>query len=415
MSWQDRLTFFASYTPPGGAAIDFEYEDVGKKQKLRGTAFEFPDADGTFVQRTGVSGYRYPLRCIFQGDDHDLEARIFEEALRVPGTGVLQHPFYGQINVVPFGDVSTRDDLATAANQTIIEVTFWDTIDVIYPTAQSDPASSVVQGIGEYNFAKEIELPSLTDLSSVVEQETFKAQYEALLALASTGLQAIADAQEDVQDQFNAVHDSINASIDILVQEPATLAAQTLILLEAPARAQTLITDRLAAYRALANTLIVGDNAIQSPGLDSTNNNAFQAIDLYASTYVAGAVLSVVNNTFETRTDALSAAEFLLDFMSDVTAWRDANFESLGVTDTGGSYQQLQEAVSLAAGFLVEISFTLKQERRLVLVRDRCTVELVAELYGAVDEFLDFFADSNGLSWQEHLEIKAGREIVYYI
>ena len=79
------------------------------------------------------------------------------------------------------------------------------------------------------------------------------------------------------------------------------------------------------------------------------------------------------------------------------------------------AYQRLQEAVAITAGFLVEISFTLKQESIIILDRPRTIVDLVAELYGTVDDELDFFITSNNLSGSEILELPKGREIVYYI
>lgn len=85
------------------------------------------------------------------------------------------------------------------------------------------------------------------------------------------------------------------------------------------------------------------------------------------------------------------------------------------VIDTGESYQQLQNIVALTSGFLLELSFSLAQERSFTLQKPRTVIDLVAELYGGVDEFLDFFVESNSLSPFEVLEIQAGRKIVYYV
>ncbi len=414
MPWQDRVQE-AAYTPANGQRQTFKFEDVSKSFTLQGTAFDFPDADETYIQRTGRSGRRYPMRVYLTGDDHDLDADAFEQGLSAPGIGTLEHPFYGTVQVVPFGDVGRRDDLKTAANQTIIEVTFWSTVDTTYPASQSEASTLVVAALGEYDAQAAQEFAGTTDLAGATEQASFISTYEGLQSQVVTGLSAIADTTDAVRDQFNTVNDSINQGINTLVRDPVTLAAQTLILIQAPARAAALITDRLAAYRQLASNIVDGDGSISTPSFDNTASNDFHTADLYTSTYVAGAVLSVVNNEFQTRPEALSAAEALLDFMDDVTNWRDDNYVSLGETDTGGQYQQLQEAVALAAGFLVQISFTLKQERSLVLTTDRTPVDLCAELYGQVDEVLDFFASSNNLSWQEHIEIFKGRRIVYYV
>lgn len=414
MAWNDRLRE-AAYTSPSGVRQVFAYENVSKSVTKKTSAFEFPDADGTFVQDLGHAGRRYPLRVFFWGDDHDLEAKAFEDALLERGEGKLEHPLYGTVDVVPFGEIKTRDDLKTAANQSILEVTFWTTIGLVYPTSQQDPAAAVLAAVEEYNAAAAAEFEEVTSLDSAVEQATFKNTYESLLDSAKGGLQAIADVQDDVRTQFNAIVDSVEQGIDILVAQPLTLAFQTVQLIQAPARALTNIEARLTAYADLANSLISGDGAVVSPGNDSRNSNEFRTNDLYASTYVTGSVVSVVNNQFTTKTEALAAAEQVLDQLESITNWRDDNFQSLEEVDTGGAYQQLQEAVALTAGFLVEISFSLKQERRVVLDRDRTIIDLTAELYGTVDDQLDFLIASNDLSGSEILELPKGREIVYYI
>ncbi|MCK5606550.1 DNA circularization N-terminal domain-containing protein [Candidatus Pacearchaeota archaeon] len=414
MSWQDRLSE-AAYTTPSGQRLVFVYENVRKSFSKKTSAFEFPDAIGTFIQDNGRSGRRLPLRIFFNGDDYDLEATTFEDGLAEPGRGKLEHPIYGTIDVVPFGIIGRRDDLKTAANQAVLEVTFWETIDLLFPSAQTDPGSEVLTAVDEYNTAEAEQFEEVLDIDTVTEEVTFQNRYQLVLDIAQSALQNIADVQDDVQRQFNAVFDSINNGIDILVQDPLTLAFQTTILLQAPARADASIQARLDAYSNLANTIITGENAIRTPGNDSQEANAFQNDDLFVSTLVTGAIVSVVNNQFETKTEALSAAEEILDLANTVTVWRDANYESLGLIDTGSAYQQFQEAVALTAGFLVEISFSLKQERSIILTYDRTIIDVVAELYGTVDEQLDFFIASNDLTGTEILELPKGKEVRYFV
>lgn len=414
MPWQDRLAE-AAYTTPSGQRLVFVYENVRKSFNKKTSAFEFPDAIGTFIQDNGRSGRRLPLRIFFSGDDYDIEATTFEDGLAEPGRGKLEHPIYGTIDVVPFGIIGRRDDLKTAANQAVLEVTFWETIDILFPSAQTDPGSEVLTAVDEYNTAEAEQFKEVLDIDTVTEEVTFQNRYQLVLDIAQSALQNIANAQDDVQRQFNAVFDSINTGIDILIQDPLTLAFQTTILLQTPARADTSIRARLDAYSNLVNTIITGENAIRTQGNDSQEANAFQNDDLFVSTLVTGTIVSVVNNQFETKIEALSAAEEILDLASAVTVWRDANYESLGLIDTGSAYQQFQEAVALTAGFLVEISFSLKQERSIILTHDRTIVDVVAELYGTVDEQLDFFIASNDLTGTEILELPKGKEVRYFV
>jgi len=414
MDWTDRIRE-AAYNSPSGDRLTFDYENVSKTVDKKTTSFEFPDANGSYVQDLGNTGRKYPLRVFFWGGDYDIKAEAFEAALLERGTGTLEHPIYGVIDVVPFGTITRRDDLKTGANQAVFEVTFFETIGLIYPTSQSDPASSVLNAVEEYNNSVAQEFENVTTLDNAVDAVTFKNDYQSLLDSASTGLQSVANAQDNVRTQFNAVRDSINQGIDILIAEPLTLAFQTTILLQAPARAAINITDRLEAYKNLADGIITGDNAVVTPSFNASSSNEFHTNDLYASTYVTGSVVSVVNTQFTTKTSAIEAAELILTQLDEVTNWRDANFAALSEIDTGEAYQQLQEAVALTAGFLVEISFTLLQERRVILDRDRTIINLVAEFYGSVDDQLDFFINSNSLTGSEILEVPRGREIVYYI
>lgn len=86
----------------------------------------------------------------------------------------------------------------------------------------------------------------------------------------------------------------------------------------------------------------------------------------------------------------------------------------VATVDTGEIYQPLQNSVALGAGFLVKSSFTLIEEQRIILVRARNFVELVAELYGELDNRFDFFISTNQLSGDEIIELPIGREVVYY-
>jgi len=414
MAWDERIRE-AAYTSPSGTRIRFDYEDVRREFDKDGSAFNFPDADGTYIQDLGHSGRRYPLRLFFWGPDYDLETDAFEALLLERGQGRLEHPIYGAVDVVPFGTVTRRDDLKTAANQAVIELTFWETIGLVYPTRQADPASQVRQAVEDYNAAAAEDFADGVSVDTASQRVTLKNTYTSLIDSVQTSLQAVADVQDDVRKQFNAINDSITQGIDTLIGQPLDLAFQTSLLIQAPARAAASIADRLQAYGGLASSILAGDGANTSNESRANQVNRFRAADLTASGAVTGSIVSVVNNQFSQKTSALRAAEDVLAQFDAVNNWKDDNLVALELIDTGGAYQRLQEAVALTTGFLVEISFTLKQERRIVLDRARTIIDLSAELYGSVDDQLDFLIQSNNLTGSEILELPRGREIVYYV
>ena len=415
MSWRDRLKE-AAYISPSGTRITFDYRDVSRLLQKKTTSFEFPDADGSFVQDLGRAGRRYPLRVSFSGTDYDLVTPIFESALEEKGVGVLEHPLYGTVNVVPFGRITRRDALVTAGNQAIIEVTFFETIKLIYPQSQRDPGSEIAQAINAYNETSSNEFGEEMSVGTTFERVSLQNEYKRLQGFARNVLSPIANSQDDTRRRFDAIFDSINASIVLLTSTPGILAAQNNLFVQAPARARTPILTRISAYQSLIDGIVNEPTSVKTKTFSTIPPNQFHTDDLFASGYVTAVVVSVINHKFANKPEAIEAADTLLKQFGQVNNWRDENFKSLEIIDEGASYQKLQDAVALTAGFLVELSFTLPQERSLLLERPRTIVDLSAELYGEVDDTqLNFFINSNNLTGNEILELPRGREIVYYV
>lgn len=412
MGWQDRLKT-ASYASPGGLFLEFLYEDVSESFGKKTTAYEFPDFEGTFVQDLGRSGRRYPLRVIFSGDNYDTRADLFMLMLGETGIGQLVHPSYGLKSVVPFGDVTRTDRLKSAGNQATIAVTFYETTELLFPSDAVSPEDELEAALEAYSTAVSEEFAANVDIDTVVEVNALKAKYQAVSGAFKTGLQSVANATAKVQRRFDAVFKSINDGIDTFIRDPLNLASQTVVMLQTPARSIALIQDRLDAY---GNQLSqVTSQALLTVTFDGQANNDFRSDDLLASNALAGSIASVLNNQFEFRSEALSAANQIQDQADEWTTWREDNIEALGITDDGEMYKQLKDAVAVAAGFLVQISFSLKQERIIVLGGPRTALDLEAELYGTVDENLDFLINTNRIGGDEFFEIPAGRSIRYYV
>lgn len=475
-TWETRLAE-AAYTPPSGTRITFDYEDIQYKFDKRGAAFEFPDVDGTYVQERGSGGRRFPMRVLFSGGDCDLQAQVFEAALLERGFGLLESPLYGTRTVKPTGEITRRDDLKTAANQVIFEVTFFETFESPYPIDQENSASAALAALEIFGSASSAEFASALSIGSVSEEQGFLDTVNGLLSDVSGQLDKIAAVQEVVNDEFQEINSTINNTIDTLIAEPLDLAVATQQLIQLPGTALANIVDRLEGYSNLAANIFGANDAVSEPGgpgglgpqIDSNTGvgndaqepNKFHTRNLFASTYVSGSVLSVIytdtskgaatadsgvnrrradakrtgvvaaGNAFATAGQAVDAAESLLTQVDNLIAWQDANWLSINGgnlteaeqadfisaptnLDQGGSLRHLQDAALIAAGYLIDLSFNLAREKRFVLTSPRSIIDLCAELYGDVDGVLDFFIDSNSLTGDEILELPRGRSIVYY-
>lgn len=414
MSWEDRLKD-AAYTSPSGERITFLYEDVSRSFDKKTANYEFPDAKGTYVQDNGSTGRKYPFTAYFSGEDCDQQADAFEEALSETGRGKLEHPLYGTVDVVPFGTITRNDNLKTAANQSIVEVTFWETIPLIYPIPQTDPASEVLDDVRGLADAIGVNVADKLDIFSPEAIERFKTTTLVLIG----NVQTVIGKATQIKDQVTAKVSEITARIDSIVtatSETADLVRQNIAdsmndimdLMALPSTVQTSIKSKINDYRDMISNII-------SPLFPDNSEPDFLSSEAVVESIVGGLIVNVVESEFDTQGSALESAEDLLEVLDEVTTWTENTSEQVGLVDTGESYQRLQEAVAFTAGYLVEISFTLKKERRVVMTRSRSIIDLAAELYGQVDEILDFFITSNDFSGSELLEVPRGREVLYYV
>jgi hypothetical protein len=421
VTWQDRIAE-AAYTSPGGTRMRFGYADVSIEIDKRTAAFEFPGVDGAYIQDNGAGERRYPLSCIFAGAECDADAAAFEELLLERGTGLLEHPLYGRVDVVPFGTITRRDDLVSGANQTIVEVVFWSTVGAVYPSSQVSPKLEVIDALRLAGPALSADFDRSMNLATEASRANARLTVRDALRNIQSALQTVASATESVNREFRDIQAQVNFGIDVLIGQPLLLAQQILNLITAPARALAGIASRLEGYRNLLDRMLRGSGSSSSGGPPPTLgrvalrlSNDFHTADLVAGGAVLGSISSVVNNTFTAKPQALEAAEAILAQAAERTAWRETRFSDLGQIDTGEGYQALQEATALAVGYLVEISFTLVPERAVVLDRPRGLVELCGELYGSVaDERIDFLIGTNHLTGSEILELPRGRRVVYY-
>lgn len=411
MTWEERQRP-AAYIAPDGTRLPFVFESVSEQLPRKTAAFDFPDADGTYVQDLGVSSRRYPLRCIFTGPDYDLQAQAFMDALAQTGNGTLEHPAYGPRLVVPVGTPTRRDDLVNAANEAAVEVEFWVTTGLVYPAVELDAAAQIETAVQDYNRAAAESFAGGLDTSDPLAANTLRGAISDTLDRTSGALSGIARSTDEVFTRFRDIERSIVASLDDTVGQALTIGAQVSLFLQEPSRAAASIRQRLRDYGALLQVVTA---STPEPGFGARAQNTFEVDRLNAAGAVTGSVLSTLDADFATRGDALEAALDVLGQFEALQAWQDSGYTALDLSDTGGAYTELLDAVALAAGYLVEISFTLRQERALVTTAPRAVVELCAELYGSVDDNLDFFLTSNGFSGSEILEIPRGRRVVYYV
>lgn len=461
-TWRDRLKT-ARYTDPDGIYYEFDYEDLSREGTLRGTVFEFTGIDGGYVQQRGFGARRYPLQCIFSGADCDLKASTFEAAILKPGIGELDHPIYGTVKVVPFGDWTRRDDLLTGANQAVVELTFVTSLENPYPGQEADLKNEIQRDLDSFSDSAATQFAGSVDASTLSNRASLASTVKRMLAkvndkmsLVSRGADAITGEDglsiASVRAEFQSAYDTLNSAVDTLVGKPYDLAQQVVNLVLSPSKALGGIAGRLLNYGDLWSDLVsdvaaspaIPASAIASDRAKLANN--FLAADLFATSAVVGQISTAVSVAslassaynalskndftssqkaalivFSTRPKMLNAAIDINDKMLSHSTWRDLGFANLNSValnkasyDTAESLLTLQKLASSTSAYLVNEAFSAVPERRVVLSSERSIIDLCFELYGEVDSKLDFFINTNNFSVNEILEIPRGRSVVYY-
>jgi len=429
-TWESRIKEAAYTSPKTGTRIPFYWEELTRKIPLRRPLFEFQGIKDGYVQQNGFGPRMYPMRCFFTGKDCDLIATAFEGALLEDGIGTLEHPFYGTFKVVPVDEIVRRDDLSTAANETVVDVTFMTSVAAVYPSSRSAPKNEIEAALAGFDLAAALEFERKAQLPNALAKATLLGTIKKFLKDVNRGFNEVSDSITAANQEFRDLQDTLTFGLDVLIGQPLALAQQISDTLKAPGRALTAVTDRLDGYENIAARLFGSKAANPALSLEggivlASNlaliSNDFAAADLFAANTVGGSIVSVLNNQFSTKPQALSAAARVLTQIEAFAAWREEGFTALEAgplgeyqVDPGEAFQQLQQAAALTAGYLIEISFTLVPELAVVIDRDRTVVDLCGQLYGTVDRKLDFLIQTNNLIGDEILELPRGKKIVYY-
>ena len=409
----------AAYTAGDGSRHTFDFEEVSVTVTKRTTTFEFADIDGGYVQENGHGPEEYPLRCIFSGIDHDLDANDFQKALLLRGKGRLEHPLYGTLDVVSTGSIQKRNDLVGAVNETIIEVTFSTTLASLYPSGAGYPTSEIAAAAARFSDTAADQFENSVALSDAANQARAKVTVKSALQLVTTFLGAISDQVASSRRDFEARNRAINDGLDVLLGTPTQLATQIIGLVNAPARAQVALRERLDAYAQLLEALIGGLDKTttvqfgEQAEIERINN--FLIVDLFATASAIAVAQAVASSTYSSRPEALSAALTINEHQSTLVDWREEKLATFALIERGGTYQSLAYVNARAVGYLIETSYELVPERVIYTDRDRSFVDICAELYGSIsEERLQYFIDTNQIGGDEFLEIPKGRRIVWY-
>lgn len=454
MAWSDEIQE-AAYNSPSGKRQTFLYENVSRETELKTASFVFPELDGAMIQSLGLGGRTFPLKCIFSGANCTKDADSFEKLLSERGHGILEHPIYGKINVVPTGKIKRIDNLVNGANESTVEITFAETLvdkdETISEVATADKLDAAMdeyEDAAANDFTNNIQVDSIEDKMQL--QSVMKAQSNSTFKGVEKMTKAASKKQRtSLMQWFTAAKKFINGIIDNIdkIGTYANEIARTMIkMIRLPCKIATDALSKLTGYQLMIKD--IANNVKADPFGTKAVTNQWAATTLAWGSMVAALSYGVAKTAaeqsvnqgtnssessrdfteddfdfsegsssggFASRADVLETAAQIAAMFNEYSAYIDSQNKKNAFIDTGETYEKLLNVVTYSLQLLEETAFNLPVTRIIKLDRDRQLFELLTELYGK-DGFnrQDQFINDNKLTADEIVLIPMGREVRYY-
>lgn len=400
MSWRERLRECV-YIAPSGASFTLQFDDLTREVGKKAPVTEFPGQNQGAVQDLGQATTRYPFLVYISGVNYDVTADRFWDALNESGPGELQHPRYGNRQVVPVS-VQQREAFVGGAGRAVFTIEFVEALEqrLELPSGIQLAPAAITGGALD---AIEAAAATIDDIT--IEEPGALAQLKAgALAVTSTvkgAFDTVADFTDEVRATIDGTVRAITREIDTLVQAPADMVRALAQLYAIPLNVVSNVEAKINGYATLFGTfgtLFVSRTERYRELFDRIRGaNANAAVSAAAGATAEGEV--------ETRAAAARIASTLAGYQ-DTAAAIDAEYDA---------QLAARQVVSDALNRVLSLNLSIEQSQ--ILESDEVLVALVDRLYREIDDIDELIAEFiryNQLQGDEIVIVPKGRTVRWY-
>lgn len=404
MSWIENIKSDLIITTGDSKVYTPLWINATKNVEYNIAEFNFPNLDGTLVNRGRPMGRRYALEIYFQGDDNIEQALAFETSANDPRAWTLNHPFYGTMIVHP--SELTFDN----TKYNVSKIT-----GMLLETITEDAPITATNALQEIQIIKEN-----TDSNFAfyfANQANIKAENISTLqnnnALAYSKGKKITRSGELANAYFTAFNDA-NSAVLTATAKPLLAIRSIQTFFNAPAQFEASVKNRVGLFLDQYDILRlqIGDTKTDKIIYENTG-----------ATLISGAVSSSsIHAEYDKRSDVLFIIDLLILRYNQYLVDLDS-IQSTSITDSESyvpdfdAQNTLNELVNYAIANLFNIALGAKQERIIYVENDSNVVLLAHRFYGldVFDSTIDTIIKNNNIGLSEILKIKKGRKITYYV
>lgn len=416
MSWIDRIKQDMVIKTGDGKEYRPMWFNATYSVKYNIAEFDFRKVSGTLVVRGTPKGRVYNLEVIFQGDDCLDVADAFKKSADNSKAWSLFHPMYGTVNVQPAELIFDN----SVFNNTRITGILLETIEkaptavVVAPADKIIADAAVVVDTANERFAEEEPEMSASILGAI--QDHIQTTYAAVSV-------KIANVQANV-DQYTEAYYAANSVLNLAIYDTTDIVEQAANLIATPYVFQNTVQERIDMFNTqleiFSNDLLdIAAMGIRGSGIRKRlyENNCAVAICGMCETTVTN-----VRNDYDYRPGILSVVTQIITsynaYLDNLCMLQtDNNGDVESYVPDADTITRLSNLVYFTTANLYSLATDAKQQRTYIAPHDTNLINIADELYGLQKDDSTLFAliSSNNIGLNEHLIIKQGRELVYFV
>ena len=409
MSWIDDINQDFTIQTGDGKLYKVYANKYSKNVAWNHDIFSFIGVKGQLGKKEQQLARRFPLEFYFQGADHLETSQAFENSLDSKDPIIINHPLYG--NIVCH----------------IFSVIFSNSENELNVTKITGEAIETLTEQGLLSFSPEVRVAQLQMkvYNSSIDPEIIDYPIKV-----SDGTQLLATAKANknnglkiitIPDEANLYTNVFNqaaTAIGAIIASPVLAMAALGNFITMPQTFTAIVNDRLSFLESqLQNflaTIGINSNPTQKKLFEIQSTNCVAAMCVTATT--------PIGNEYLTSIDVLNIATRLQNnFNLLITTLDSLQVSNGGINQyyifSPDTYYALMDCVNTTLGNLIVIALAGKQERFVNIPEDSNAIILAHRYYGCDndDVNLQYFCDTNNLTYDEMILIKKGTQIVYYI
>ena len=407
------------FTSPAGVQSSFLYDSLSRSRGKKTAAHEVSDSDTTIIQDSGSTLLSFPMDVYFVGENGDQEADIFfksltEERYTPDAPGILNHPRWGDVTVIPFDVVDQSESYVSGAGVFRVSVTLRETESTTRPSSAGLSPESIGVAAKKINFKA---LERLNQMATDVRAKYAKANavVKSKIKIVNDVVSTVTNVSDEIRQEINELQDTVTAmgndgspiidTVDNINR-----------MIESVSSIPQAATDFFASVVQMSDDILqsfVKDDDNATDKTDSGNIALLtQAMGTSAISAVAVAAVSI---DFETRDSVGSVIDQIDTAYLEYVAHLEAMGGESNFAIDHDALSGLSGIVYDTIQYLTDTAFSLKMKRTIVLSAPSDVISLCWQYYRDLSaSTIDFFCRTNKLTDYEYIELPSGREVVIY-